>query len=162
MKLDKEDKFYEIKLQTLKADILSSLEPAEKVNQNNKKNKKRKTSIDYAKRKNEALANQRVKRLIDLDEEYSSSIKSIAIEKSSKIYLTTRFLNGKMIMFCKVSIKSFVFDLIDVFMFPNAKIQEIYEKKNYEKKKFMKVNRCYLDQNLTDTDTIQTIRKTKG
>ena len=65
-------------------------------------------------------------------------------------------------MFCKVSIKSFVFDLIDVFMFPNAKIQEIYEKKNYEKKKFMKVNRCYLDQNLTDTDTIQTIRKTKG
>ena len=41
MKLDKEDKFYEIKLQTLKADRLSSLEPAEKVNQNNKKNKKR-------------------------------------------------------------------------------------------------------------------------
>ena len=145
MKLDKEDKFYEIKLQTLKADILSLLEPAEKVNQNNKKNKKRKTSIDYAKRKNEALANQRVKRLIDLDEEYSSSIKSIAIEKSSKIYLITRFLNGKMLMFSKVSIKSFAFDLIDVFMFPNAKIQEIYEK--------YKVNRCYLDQNLTDTDS---------
>ena len=127
MKLDKEDKFYEIKLQTLKADRLSSLEPAEKVNQNNKKNKKRKTSIDYAKRKNEALANQRVKRLIDFDEEYSSSIKSIAIEKSSKIYLTTRFLNGKMLMFSKVSIKSLVFDLTDVFMFPNAKIQEIYK-----------------------------------
>ena len=127
MKLDKEDKFYEIKLQTLKADRLSSLEPAEKVNQNNKINKKRKTSIDYAKRKNEALANQRVKRLIDFDEEYSSSIKSIAIEKSSKIYLTTRFLNGKMLMFSKVSIKSLVFDLTDVFMFPNAKIQEIYK-----------------------------------
>ena len=79
MKLDKEDKFYEIKLQTLKADRLSSLEPAEKVNQNNNKNKKRKTSIDYAKRMNEALTNQRVKSLINFDEEYSSSIKSIAI-----------------------------------------------------------------------------------
>ena len=36
------------------------------------------------------------------------------------------------------------------------------KKRIMKKKKFMKVNRCYLDQNLTDTDTIQTIRKTKG
>ena len=48
-------------------------------------------------------------------------------------------------MFSKVSIKSFVYDFIDVFMFPNSEIQEIYKK--------YKVNRCYLDQNLTDTDS---------
>ena len=77
-------------------------------------------------RKNEALTNQKVKSLIDFDEEYTCSIKSVAIEKSSKINLTTRFLNGKMLMFSKVSIKSFVYDLIDVFMFPNQEIQEIY------------------------------------
>ena len=52
---------------------------------------------------------------------------------------------GKMLMFTKVSIKSFVYDLIDTFMFPNAEVQEIYKK--------YKVNRCYLDQNLTDTDS---------
>ena len=100
---------------------------------------------DYVDRKNEALTNQRVKSLIDFDEEYSCSIRSVAIEKSSKISLTTRFLNGKMLMFSKVSIKSFVYDLIDVFMFPNLEIQKIYRK--------YKVNRCYLDQNLTDTDS---------
>ena len=50
-----------------------------------------------------------------------------------------------MLMFSKVSIKSFVYDLIDTFIFPNAKIQEIYKK--------YKVNHCYLDQNLTDTDS---------
>ena len=83
--------------------------------------------------------------MIDFDEEYSCSIRSIAIEKSSKTNLTTRFLNGKMLLFSKVSIKSFVYDLIDVFMFPNPEIQEIY--KNY------KVNCCYLYQNLTDTDS---------
>ena len=33
MKLDKEDKFYEIKLQTLKTERLSSSEVAEKINQ---------------------------------------------------------------------------------------------------------------------------------
>ena len=96
MKLDKEDEFYEIKLQTLKT--------------------------------LEALTNQRVKSLIDFDEEYSCSITLIAVEKSSKINLSTRFLNGKMLMFSKVYIKSFVYDLIDTFILPNAEIKEIYKK----------------------------------
>ena len=50
-----------------------------------------------------------------------------------------------MLMFSKVSIKSFLYDLIDTFIFPDAEIQEIYKK--------YKVNRCYLDQNLTDKDS---------
>ena len=40
MKLDKEDKFYEIKLQTLKIERLTDLESAEKFEQKNKKIKK--------------------------------------------------------------------------------------------------------------------------
>ena len=86
------------------------------------KNKKRTKLVDFTDRKNEALTNQKVKSLIDFDEEYSSSIRSIAIEKSSKVNLTSRILNGKMLMFSKLSIKSFVYDLIDVFMFPNEEI----------------------------------------
>ena len=66
--------------------------------------------------------------------EYSSSMKSIAIEKSTKVNSTTRFLNGKMIMFSKVPIKSFVYDLIDVFMFPNQDVKKIYQK--------YKINKC--------------------
>ena len=48
-------------------------------------------------------------------------------------------------MFSKVSIKSFVYVLIDVFMFPNQEIQKIY--RQYQ------VNKCYLYQNVTDTDS---------
>ena len=48
-------------------------------------------------------------------------------------------------MFSKVSIKSFVYDLVDVFMFPNHDIQEIYQQ--------YQVNRYSLYQNLTDTDS---------
>ena len=120
MKLDKENKFYEIKLQTFKTERLSSLEASEKIDQKNKKNKKRDTLVDYVDRQNEVLT--RVKSLIDFDEEYPCSIRSIAIEKSSKINLTTGFLNGKMLMFSKISIESFVYDLIDIFMFPNVEI----------------------------------------
>ena len=57
-----------------------------------------------------------------------------------------------MLMLSKVSIKSFVYDLIDVFMFPNEEIQKLYQQ--------YQVNRCYLYQNLTDnqnlTDTSST------
>ena len=94
-KLDKEDKFYEIKLQTLESERLSQLELAEKLEQQKKKSKKRSKLIDFVDRKNEALTNQKVKSLIDFDEDYSCSIRSLAIEKNSKINLTTRFLNVK-------------------------------------------------------------------
>ena len=47
--------------------------------------------------------------LIDFDEDYSCSIRSLAIEKNSKIKLTKGFL-------------------IDIFMFPTPKILKIYHK----------------------------------
>ena len=100
--------------------------------------------VDYNERKSEALRNQKLKSLIDCDEEYSSSIKSLALKQDFKINLTTRFLNGKMMMFSKVSLKSFIYNLIDVFMFPNKDARKIYDE--------YQVQKCYLYQNLTDTD----------
>ena len=145
IKLDKEDKFYQIKLDTLNTKRLTNLEAANSFENKQKKNKRKLTLNDYDDRKNEALRNQKIKSLIDFDEEYSSSIKSVAIEKSTKVNLTTRFLNGRMLMFSKVSIKSFVDDLIDFLMFQNQDVQKIYQK--------YKINKCYLYQNLTDTDS---------
>ena len=111
-----------------------------------KKNKIKKTLnlVDFSERKNEALRNQKIKSLIDFDEEYWSSIKSIAVQQDVKVNLATRFLNEKMLMFSKVSMKRFVYNLIDVFMFPNEEIKKIYDEYN--------VQRC-LCQNLTDTDS---------
>ena len=76
--------------------------------------------------------------MIDFDEEYSASIRSAAIKKNNQVKLTTRFLRGKMLVFSKVSIKSFVYDLIEVFMFPNQEIREIFQKYQVEK--------CYLSK----------------
>ena len=50
-----------------------------------------------------------------------------------------------MLMFSKVSIKSFVYDIIDVFMFSNEEIKNFYQK--------YKINKCLVEQNLTDTDS---------
>ena len=139
IKLDKEDKFYAIKLDTINDPRLSDLEAAE--NFEKKKNKKRLNLVDFSERKSKALRNQKVKALIDFDEEYLSSIKSLAIKQSNKVNLTTRYLNGKMLMFSKVSIKSFVYDLIDVFMFPNEEIKKIYAEFKFDRLSLSKLNR---------------------
>ena len=79
LKLDKEDRFYQIKLQTIKLERLEQLEAAEKFNQEKEKSNKKTKLVDFVDRKSEALTNQKVKSLIDFDEEYSSSIKSLTV-----------------------------------------------------------------------------------
>ena len=56
-----------------------------------------------------------------------------------------------MLMFSKVSIKSFVYDLIDVFMFPNQEIQEIY--RQYQ------VNKCFNKVIYIKTELIQIVHQ---
>ena len=50
-----------------------------------------------------------------------------------------------MLMFAELSLKSFVYDMIDVFCFPTEEIQRIYD--------YYQIEKCFLYQNLTDTDS---------
>ena len=144
-KLDKNDPFYQIKLNTLNHERAVGIETAKSFDAKKKKQKRKLTLVDYVKRMDETNENTNVKSLIDFDNEYSISIKAVMIKQNPNVKVTTRFLSGKMLMFAKASIKSFVYDLIDVFMFPDATTKSIYEK--------YKVKKCYLYQNLTDTDS---------
>ena len=83
---------------------LSDLEAAKNFEKKRKNNKKRTNLGDFSVRKNEALKKQKIRSLIDFDKEYSSSIKSITIEQSTKFNLITRDLNDKILMFSKVSV----------------------------------------------------------
>ena len=49
-KLNKEDQFYNIKLQTIQNERLASLETAEKIDGNKKKNRKRTKLVDFSER----------------------------------------------------------------------------------------------------------------
>ena len=63
------------------------------------------------------------------------------------VKITTHFMIGRMLMSTKISIISFVYDMINIFCFPedNPKVQAVYEKHKIEK--------CFLYQNLTRTDS---------
>ena len=80
-----------------------------------KKSKKRKLTKDVAIKLSDAIKNKKIKTIIDFDKNECNSIKSIAIKGNRTIKETSRFVKGKMLMFSKVSIRSFVYDLIDVF-----------------------------------------------
>ena len=84
-KLNKEDQFYNIKFQTIKDERLADLEAAEKIDGNKKEKKKRKKLVGFSEREKEAVTNQKVKSLIDFDEQYSASIKSLSIQKIQKL-----------------------------------------------------------------------------
>ena len=69
IKLDKEDKFCQIQLDTLNTERLTNLEVANSFENKQKKNKRKLTLNDYDDRKHEALRNQKIKSLISFDEE---------------------------------------------------------------------------------------------
>ena len=91
------------------------------------------------------VKNKKIKTMIDFENNECNSIKSIIVKGDTNIDVSSRFIKGKMLMFAKHSLKSFVYDMIDVFCFPNEEIREIYD--------YYQIEKCFLYQNLTDTDS---------
>ena len=119
----------------LKAERQQDLESVEAFEKKNKKIKRKRTIVDYMSRHEEAYKNK-IKSIINFDKENTNSIKSLAVEKKLSIKLTTRFMKGKMLMFGKNLLQSFVYDMIGGFCFPDQVVQEIY--KNYH------VEKCFM------------------
>ena len=92
-----------------------------------------------------ANKNDKVKTIIDLSDQDTASIKALSIKTNDQVKITTRFIKGKMLMFSKVSLKSFVYDIIDNFCFPDEKVKEIYDRH--------KIIKTFVYLILTDTDS---------
>ena len=144
-KIKDDDPFKNLRLTHLKNEKLKQLDGVECLKRQEKKRRKRIKKDDLDLRTEKLLKDRRIKTMIDFEYNASNSIKSIAIKKNTNVKVTSRFIKGKMLMFAKLSIKSFVYDMIDVFCFPNKDIQFIYD--------FYQIEKCFLYQNLTDTDS---------
>ena len=85
--------------------------------------------------------------LIEFNNYKSSSVKSISVKSETNIKCTTRFMSGKLLMLAKLSLKSFIYSLVELLYFSqeNQIIAEIYEK--------YKIERIFCYHVLTDTDS---------
>ena len=88
---------------------------------------------------------RRNKMLVELNTPYGSAVKQIAVKPQTNAKSTTRFLAGKMLMFAKLSLKLFIYQLAELFMFPDEIVQAIYDK--------YQIERLYVYHVLTDTDS---------
>ena len=83
--------------------------------------------------------------IIDFNCLDSVSIETFAIKKNDNVKLTTRFLSGKILMFAKLSLMSFIYELIENFYFRSEIVKKIYQKYLIEK--------VYIYYRLSDTDS---------
>lgn len=56
--------------------------------------------------------------IVDFCAEEAIIIKSIAVKERQEVQVTTRFLPGKMLMFAKLSLMSFIYEVLETFCFP--------------------------------------------
>ena len=108
-----------------------------------KKRKKRKLTKDFEMQVSHTIKNKKVKTMIDSNKRESNCIKSIVVNSSTTVDVSTRFCKEKMLMLPKMSLKSFVYNIIDIFCFPDYKVKGIFDENDIE--------RCFLYLNLTDS-----------
>ena len=81
----------------------------------------------------EAVNSNKTKTILELNFQESASIKSFAVKQSEQVKLTTKFLFGKMLIIVKLSLMSFIYEMLEMLCFPNKNIQEIFQKYGTEK-----------------------------
>lgn len=78
------------------------------------------------------VSKSRTKKMtVDFCAEETATIKSFAMKEKQEVQVTTTFLSGKMLMFAKPSLMSFINDMLETFCFPDEIVKKIYDKKVY-------------------------------
>ena len=117
-----DDPFKNARIAELENEKETSIDLLDCLRKKEKKQKKRKIK-DADLQIDNMLKNKKIKTMIDFDKNECNSIKSIIVKGDTNIDVTSCFIKGKMLMFAKLSIKSFVYDMIDIFCFQNDEIQ---------------------------------------
>ena len=81
----------------------------------------------------DCLDPKKTEMVVEFNDREFASIKSFAVKKRSEVKVTTRFMSGKLLMFVKLSLKSFIYEVTEIFCFPKENTQEIYKKYFIEK-----------------------------
>ena len=68
----------------------------------------------------------KMKMLIDFDHSVTCSIKSLAVQKNTEVKTTSLLFNGRKLIFVKISLMSFFYDIIAAFACPNKAVKEVY------------------------------------
>ena len=109
--LNKNDPTYEARLKYLERQRDGNLDAVSSFEKNQKAKKRKFQTVEE--KIAECADPRKTKMVTDFNDYEAVSIKSIAVKKKSVIRATTRFILGKLLMFAKLSIKSFIYSWIE-------------------------------------------------
>ena len=140
--LNQEDLTYEARKKCFERKMVEKIDAVNSFEKNKKAKKRKFQSIED--KMTDCQDPRKTKMIIDFNDGESASIKSFAVWKGV-IKATTRFITGKLLMFAKLFLKSFVYLLSKIFCFPDETVKKIYKKYMIEKIIYYHI--------LTDTDS---------
>ena len=123
-KYDQTDPFYHDLIENLERKRDKDLEAIKTF-----ENKKKRNRVYYNSKKINSIESQisdsmdmrKNKMMIEFNDSEPSSVKHITVKSKTSIKCTTRFMSGKLLMFAKLSLKSFTYSLIELLAFPEEK-----------------------------------------
>ena len=121
--LNKEDSTYEARKKYYERQMAEELDGVDTYEKNKKVKKRKFKNVDE--KITDCLDPRKTRMIIDFNDRESASIKSFAVKKKNEIKVTSRFMSGKLLMFAKLSLKSFIYDLAETFCFPLQLVLEI-------------------------------------
>ena len=124
MKLKLEDTYNDAKKKSLATKRSKELDAINPMKNKIKKSERRSKMKDYNSRLSDFLNNPKTKIILEFDQCLACGIKSVAVNKNDVVKPIT-FFNGKMLMFAKLSLMSFIYELVEAFYFPNEKTKKI-------------------------------------
>lgn len=144
MLLDKNSLTYEAGEQYYDDKVEEELDAIDSFEKSKKKRKRKLYNIDV-KIKN-CLDPRKTKINLEFNNRESASIQTNAsVKKRHNVKVTTLSMSSKLLMFDRLSLKSFAYELIEIFCFPSQKTKQIFDKYLIEKVEIFHI--------LTDTDS---------
>ena len=140
--LNKNDPCYNTRKEYYENKMEEELDAVDSFEKSKNKRKRKFQNIDE--KIEDCLDPTKTKMIIEFNNRESASIKSFAVKERGNIKVTSWFLSGKLLMFAKLSLKSFNYELVETFCFLKENVKK-YDKYNIEK-----VNIYHI---LTDTDS---------
>lgn len=141
--LNKSDPWYEVRKESYELQKESDLNAVNNMEDRRKRTGKKTVFYNIDDKIDHVAKSKITKIILDFCVDESVSIKSFAVKGKKQVRTTTRFLSGKVLMFAKLSLMSFICDILETFCFPDKKVKKIYEK--------YQIENVYIYHILTDT-----------
>ena len=143
--LDKDNPTYEARKYSYNQQRESDLDAVKCMEDRRKRLGKKRAFHNIADKIDQLSKSRTTKMIVDFCVEDSASIKSFAVKEKKEVGATMRFLSGKMLMFAKLSLMSFIYEMLEKFYFPDGKVKDIYKK--------YQIENVHIYHILTDTDS---------